>query len=148
MATDSLLGTVKIIGLPEKECFKSWAEFVKSLPEHLAVQIPTGFGAVIVSATQPDESQRDFLWVRRDNSGNFLGLYSFSGGSWKSIFLVPSSQTQIVWLFGSSATPPDGFTVIVPGDSVISSTVVNILIGQYVPPGVGPYSYYAARYSG
>lgn len=105
--SDVIRGVVKLDNFLDDTCFKSWKEFVLSLPQLLTVEIPSSITNVTVGNVQPSDDERDNLWFRQDNSGSFLGLYLFAKNAWKQIYPVPQELTLIS---GDSRTPPDGFT--------------------------------------
>lgn len=143
---DVVTGAIKLNNLPDRECFRGWDDFIRRLPEFLSVEIPPSALGVIIGKDSPSEDDRDKIWYRRDASGAFLGIYAFQGGAWKPLYNIPTGQ--IIWLWGSSQSIPEGFTFIWTGDAVIPSNVVAGIIGQYIPDGSGHYSYFAVRYSG
>lgn len=140
-------GALRVNGLPELNCFRSFADFIKALPELLSVEVPEGAYGVTVGADEPGEQDRTKLWVRRDNSGGLIGLYAFQGGAWKPLYgPVPG---EVKFIFGDSNIPPEGWEVILPGDGTMPSEVVNRLVSTYVPNvGTGGYYYFAVRYVG
>lgn len=147
---DNVKGALKLNALPERTCFTSFQDFVEQLPNFLSVEVPASVSNVVIGPSVPSQDDIDKLWVRRDVNGNFIGFYAFQNGAWRPFYnLVTQGAVQIIWLYGDSNTPPDGFTFIDTGDPVISPTVVVALKGQYVPnPLGGGFAYYAARFSG
>ena len=142
-----ILGALKLLGIPERACFQNWQQFVEAIPQYFAVEVPQSITNVIVGSTAPSEDDRDKIWYRRDNNGSFLGVYAFQNGAWRPFYsLVPDSVT---WTWGNSNSIPDGFILIEQGDSTIPSTVVNFLVGQYIPLPSGPgYQWFAIRFVG
>lgn len=146
--SDVIRGAIKIDGLLEAQCFTSWEDFVKSLPNLLSVEVPVSVTNVTIGNLQPSEDERDHLWFRKDASGSFVGLYLYAQGAWRKIFPVDG---EIVWVYGDSRVPPAGYTVIDTGDAYITAAVVTHLKQFYSETTVGGstfYKYYAARYSG
>jgi hypothetical protein len=139
-------GALKLTQLPDRVCFTSWRDFVQALPDLLSVEVPESVSGVVVSADQPGDDDKEKLWFRRDFSGNFLGLYAFQNGNWHPFYnLAPN---EVVWVFGDSGDPPDGFVVILPDDPVVPSAVVTHLINLYLPNESGSFAYFAVRFNG
>ncbi len=144
--SDTVLGALKLTGLPDRMCFTSWLEFVQALPELLSVEVPTSASNVLVGNDYPNADETNKIWYRRDPGGNFIGIYAFQNGQWR--LLYNQVLNQISWLYGNSTTIPDGFILIEPGDSQLPSNVVSHLVAQYVPIPGGGYSFFAVRYVG
>lgn len=108
MATRNVIkGALKSTGIPDSACFKNFADLLRNLPNYLTVEIPAeDISNVIISNQQPTDTDRNKLWVRRSNSGKFLGIFLYSGGSWIQAFPAPQ---QVFILLGNSATPPPGY---------------------------------------
>lgn len=109
MPNDVLRGAIKIDNFLEGKCFTSWKDFVLALPQMLSVEVPTSVTNVTVGTVQPGDDEKDNLWIRRDNSGSFLGMYTFAAGSWKQIFPVPN---EIFYVYGDSRNPPAGYSFV------------------------------------
>lgn len=144
---DVVQGAVKLVGLPDRARFTSFRDFLEQLPQMLSVELPRGISGVIVSAQAPTEDDRNRVWIRRDTSGSFLGIYTFQDGKWKKLYNFVDGQ--IVWITGDSDILPDDFVLVDTGDATIPSYVVNALKAQYVPKATGSgYAYFAVRFSG
>lgn len=143
---NTIVGALKILKVPERECFKSWSEFINSIPDFVGVEVPATVNGVIFSRSEPGDDFKDSLWVYRDSAGNVLGLYAWQGTSWKPLYTMP--KYQVFWFWGDSDNPPAGFTAILTGDTEIPSGVVSALVSQYVVTTPNRYAYYAARYTG
>ena len=107
-SNDVIRGVLKIDNLPDTECFTSWSDFLKRLPYLLSVELPASVTNVNVGSSQPTDDERDNLWVRKDNSGSFLGLFIYAQGSWRQIF--PAQNSPILML-GDSRVIPSGYTL-------------------------------------
>jgi len=142
---DVTRGSLKVNNLPDRVCIRSWKEFIESIPSFITVEVPASVSNVVIGNTAPGEDDIDKLWLRRDASGTFLGLYIFQGGEW--VLITPPPET-VWWFYGNSEDPPNGYTTILTGDPVISPAVVEALIPRYVAISPGVYSYYAGRYTG
>lgn len=102
----TVIGELVLKSLPELQCFTNFTDFLKALPGLYAVAVPATVTNVIVSNSQPTSSQTTSIWVRMSNSNAFIGIYVFSGGQW--IQVAPSPQ-QVIWMYGDSDNPPDGY---------------------------------------
>lgn len=144
--SDVVRGALKLNGLPDRECFTSWLDFVQALPNLLSVEVPTSASNVIVGNDYPTADDTNKIWYRRDPAGNFIGIYAFQNGQWHPLYNYVANE--LIWMFGNSAAVPEGFLLVESGDAMIPSNVVNHLVAQYVPILGGGYSYYAVRYVG
>lgn len=146
---ETIRGALKLDELPDRACFSTWEEFLQWFVKSVLVEFPPGASGVVVGNTQPTEDDRDKIWVRRDNSGGFLGLYVNVKGKWQPFYqFVKDPFTQIIWAVGDSANVPEGFVLIEPGDAIIPSTVVNAIRAQFQPSTSGGFIYFAMRYEG
>lgn len=144
---DVVTGALKLNGLPDRECFKSWIDFLQRIPDLFSVEIPNTLGGVISQQGEPNEDSRGKLWLRLDGSGRILGLYAFQDGKWQPFYSYP--EGAVIWMTGNSNQVPVGFTLIEPGDATIVSGVVSALVAQYIPISGGPgYAYFATRFTG
>lgn len=147
VATSSIIGAVKVAGVPDSACFTTFAELLRALGDYLVVDIPNQtFSNVVISNAQPGQSDRDKIWWRLSNSGTFVGIYGYSGGSWVQVFPAPQ---QIFWLYGSSANPPAGFKFLDGTEGIFSAGDYAQILAMAVPHGgPAPYTYYPAIYVG
>lgn len=144
--TDTVKGAIKLEGLLESKCFSSWQELIKALPDMLSVEIPGSITNVIVGNTQPKDDQRDYLWVRKDNSGSFIGLYVYSAGKWQQVVPAPG---QVTWAFGDSREVPAGYALVQPGNSHFSDSEAATIMQQYIKHSSGAYyTYFALTFEG
>lgn len=136
--------------IPEQACFTNFVDFVKALPQYLGVEVPASVTNVVVSNIQPSSSQTTSLWIRLDNSGSFIGIYVFSGGTWRNIYPISAISgdvaVQIQWFYSATGNPPPGWTFIDVGDPLLPASVVTALLAQYVQEPGGTYAYYFAAY--
>lgn len=146
MGTQSVIkGAIKVQGVPSSACFTTFAELLNSLGTYLSVEIANQtFSNIIISTAQPGQADRDKIWWRIANSGGFVGIYAYSNGVWSQVFPAPN---QIFWLYGSSSTPPAGFSFDLV-QTLFSAPNYATLIANAIPAGPGPYVYYPAIYSG
>lgn len=143
---ETIRGALQIDGPIDRDCFSSWQDFIAAIPRLISVEIPSDVGGVVVQQATPSEDDRQKLWLRLDNSGGFVGLFIFAKGKWQPYYAFVAGQ--IIWMTGNSASVPDGFSLVTKDVAGIPSTVVNALMSQYVPNGLGGYSYFAAIFVG
>lgn len=134
--TTTLKGTLVPDRIIDGQCFTSWADFVKQLPSLMHVVIPGMTTGVIVSSQQPLESQRDYLWVRRDLSGSLLGLYAYANNSWQQIWPAPN---QIIRMYGDSRALPTGYILADDNNPNLSSSQGLFLKATWMPDTTGTY---------
>lgn len=144
----TLLGTLKLIGNPEGQCtnFQSFAELLSAIANNIGVDVNNqSFSNLVISNVQPGAADRDKVWWRLSNSGTFVGIYTYANNVWNQVYPAPQ---QIFWLYGSSDTPPAGFSFDLV-QTVFSAPDYTQLIALAVPNGgVPPFSYYPALYVG
>jgi hypothetical protein len=145
---DVVRGAIKLLDVPQRECVNTLQELLELLPKFLGVEIPTSASGIIIGNTAPGLDDINKLWIRRDDSGRFIGFYIYQEGEWVAVYDVLIGAEEIRWAVGASGTPPEGWIVVLPGDSVIPGVVVNHLVSQYIPDGSGGYTYFAVRYVG
>lgn len=139
-------GAIKISGFPEGICFTSFEDFLKKLPGFLTVEIPQSITNVIVSNIQPLDSQHDSVWFRRDNSGTLIGIYVFSGTTWKQLWPVPGG---VFWVYRPDGTTPEGYSKIDDTRTDILSTVRAEIMAQYVKDNTNTFDvYFAVTFEG
>ncbi len=132
-------GALVAVGNPDFACFTDFASLWKAIPQFFAVSIPSNITNVIVSNVQPTSSQTSYIWFRMSNGGQFIGVYLYSGGTWKQIFPAPG---QITWTtYGTAATPPPGY--ITTDDSTLNSALKAYLKSLWRSNGSGSYDYYS-----
>jgi hypothetical protein len=145
--TNTITGSIKVIGLLEEGCSLSAQEFLLSLQELLAVEIPVQrITNVIISNQQPGDEDRNSLWVQQSNSGTVIGVRVFAAGAWVQLFPAPD---QIFWLKGDSRVPPAGYRTVTAGTGIFTVDQYNELIRNAIPdPTNTYYVYYPAVFVG
>lgn len=137
---------LKIDGLPEDYEYSDFKSFVEFLVKHLVISIPSEITNVVISSTQPGESERDSLWIRRNNAGSFVGMYIYSGGKWVQMYPAPK---QIIWMRGLSSEIPAGYKLVDDGHPDFTEYELSFYKNQYLErEGGGDYVYFAVTYSG
>lgn len=131
-------GALKLLGLPDLACFKSFKDFLAALPSMYAVVIPDSITNVTISNIQPLDSESDHVWFRMSNGGDFIGIYLFSNGSWQQRYPAPG---EVSWIVGDSNNPPPGF-ILTDDAPWISSPIKNDLKAFWRPTGSGPWNFF------
>lgn len=143
---DVISGAIKLSGLMEGKCFTSWQEFVQALPSMLTIEVPSSISNVTVGNIQPAADELDHLWIRKDSSGSFVGLYVFSLGKWRQVYPVDG---EVIWMNGDSRLIPDGYVLIDTGTSGFTQDVINHIKNMYKLDNTGVYYvYFAVTYVG
>lgn len=105
-APPEVLGALRLLGIPDTQCFTDFKQIWKAIEQNFAVVLPVTITNVTVGPTQPLDTERNNVWFRTTNGGTFIGIYMFSDGTWRQFFPVPNS---IYLISGDSRTPPDGY---------------------------------------
>lgn len=119
--TDVVEGALKLKGLVDELCATSLAEYTKLLPTLFSVLIPSNISNVVVGVQQPGDDRRDNLWVRLDNSGDFIGLYVYAQGQWRQVSPVENQLFKIAYAGANSTIPIPGFTLATDGSRLTTS---------------------------
>jgi hypothetical protein len=145
-SNDVLRGTVKLDGFLEGCCFTSWDDFVKKLPSLLAIEIPSNVTNVTIGNTQPTDDERDNLWIRKDNSGSFLGMFIYSQGTWQQIYPPPLSA---ILMLGDSRVIPAGYQ-LASDVTFVDAATLTALQSLWVIGGTSPtwYKMFHVFYTG
>lgn len=135
-----------LTGIPDNLCFEgTYAEALIASLALVRVLVPSSISNVVVGATSPTDSQRDFVWFRQNNAGDFIGIFIYAGGDWQQITPVPNG---LPWIFGDSANPPAGYISADDVNSPLTAPEKAHLITLWYPPGPGPYTIYQGVYVG
>lgn len=147
--TDVIQGALKLVGLSDQECFKSWEEFVTAIPELFAVEVPNNITNVTLSTAQPTDSERDYLWIKLDGSGSFVGMLIYAQGGWKQIYPIPEPVLEIHHVVGDSRNLPPGF-ILASADPRVTATQLTKLKTDWLVGGTSPtwYSIFDMTYVG
>ena len=146
VGTDVVRGVLKLEGLLDEKCFTSWQEFVSAIPSLFAVELPNNITNVTVGATQPSDSERDHLWVKKDGSGSFVGLFIYAQGDWQQVYPAPN---QLFLMYGDSRAMPAGY-ILASDDPNISTLELVNLQKIWTEGGVSPtwWTVFHAVYKG
>lgn len=133
--SDVALGNLVIKALPDLFCFESARDLITKLPELLGVETPlSNISNVVVSISQPSDSQTTSLWIRINNAGNFVGLYVFSAGKWQPIYPInDGTHIQIEAFSSTDGTAPAGWTEIKAATGGLPTGVAAALAAQAIP---------------
>lgn len=125
----NITGTVKLIGFPDDECLTTVKDLLMNLEQYLAIELPVEqVTNVFVSSSEPDITDRDIIWYRVDNAGNFIGMFVFVQGQWLQMFPPPNG---IFRMYGSSLQIPEGYQLITTDTPGFSSGMVSHLQSQW-----------------
>ena len=137
MNVDVIQSVLKLVQMPERQCFTSWQDLLRKIPELYAVEIPSGITNVSIGNAYPSSSETDHLWIQTDNSGNFIGLNIFVTGAWRQIYPL---LDQLFLIVGDSRVPPSGYTVA-DSDPRIDDAMLNNLQKIWTLGGTTPIWY-------
>jgi len=155
--TETVLGGLKPLNIPQNACFNSFAELLAQLPLWYAVEIPASISNVVVSVTEPGTDDHGKLWIRISGTGAFVAQYMFFNGNWKRLYQY--APGEVIWMSGSSSkigvpgTDLEPFQLITStGPSSVPSGARTAIRAQYVEsdPVTVPesFSYFAVVYVG
>lgn len=120
---------IKVIDLPDDACLTTVRDLVLMLEKYLAVEIDASdITNVVVSSSEPDAGDRNVIWFKIDNSGNFVGIHVFVQGEWLQMFPPPSA---IIRMYGNSTDVPEGYALIENGTAGFTSGMVAALQAQW-----------------
>lgn len=141
---DSVEGVLKITNLPDLACFESFEALLLALPTYLKVYIPPSITNVVIGNTEPSDAERNYLWIKRNNAGDVVGFYLFSGGEWNQFIPTPGAVTTVV---GNSTNPPVGY-VTTDNANTLTGPQKAFFKGQWRDSGLGYYDVYTVVPSG
>lgn len=149
ITNDTVDAPIKLLNLPDLACVNTIQELISLLPSYLVASIPTSITNVVIGNIQPLDTQRNTIWFRKDNAGNFIGIYVFSAGVWAPMYPV-SNQIFPRWRVSSDpVTEPVGFTRLdnTPG---VPASVVTARMADWVADGLNPgyFLYYEVCFTG
>jgi len=121
-------GSLKIDNLPDLACFDSFEELLKAIPNFYSVEVPRSITNVTVSNIEPDDTQRNNLWVRQDDAGGFIGLFVFAAGNWQQVSPIPNG---IFRMFGDSRDIPPGFLLADASNPNLTGAIAVDLIATW-----------------
>lgn len=148
--SDSLSGSLEIVGRPRAIKWSTPLEFIKFLTEIFRVKFPVNPGNkfIVTGPASPSPDDQFSLWAKSDKSGNPQGWWSFVRGQWRRFYTpIPG---EIAWVYGDSTKPPDGWQFIDESIPGFPAGFVAQLKRQYYenPVSAGNYIYFAVRYIG
>lgn len=109
---DSAKGALVFQNLTDEICdpLNGPMDLLRLVQKYLGVQIPKNITNVIIGNETPGQDQTNYLWIRRDASGEILGPYVFCEGAWNKLYAFAPNQIIRVW--GDSRTVSEGFTLL------------------------------------
>ena len=97
--------------LPTGYCMNSFAQLATDILSLMSGSLPGTFTGVVQGPDKPQVSDQDKAWIKTDASGNPIGLYFFSNGSWVwPNPISPGDQCIRPFLTNSANTPADVFS--------------------------------------
>lgn len=142
---DVLLGQIKITGLPEGLCLTTFSDLIKALPGFLSVEVPDSISNVTVSQSQPNDDQRDNLWIRVGASHGFIGMYVYSAGDWQNIY---PGNAGIYWFDDERIVRP-GWEYILDGNPNFTTSEIAQYKQRYIKSDdQSHYVLFAAQFVG
>lgn len=127
----SIVGSIKVIDVPDDATLTTVKDLLVSLERFLAVEIDAEqITNVYVGNQEPDTTDRQVIWVRMDNSGNFVGLFVFIQGTWLQMLPPPNGIFRV---FGRSDELPPGYALADENIVGISHTMDAALKGTWYP---------------
>lgn len=134
--SNQILGALKAIGLLQGKHYESLEEFLQDIPNLYSVEIPESVTNVVVSNEQPGDDEREKLWVRVDNAGNFVGLCVYAKGAWQQV--APAPQ-QLFRVYGDSRYIPAGYLLADESTGKMTSLTAKQLKQQWVRDSTDSY---------
>ena len=143
----SVLAPLKFVGLSEELCFKNLSELLNYLQTSGFAVVPTNITNVQVSVDQPTSTETNNVWFRLNAAGKFLGIYMYDGNTWQQVIYAPN---EVIWIHDSTetSTTPPGFTIVSASSDGWTAPQAAALEALYLPPGAGPWYYFAVQYTG
>lgn len=145
-STNIVKGSIVVQNLPDLACFTDFRELLLSLQTFLSVEIPASITNVIISNIQPGDDQRQSLWIRLSNGGNFIGVYFFAVGAWRQVFPQPNG---VFWMFGDSRDIPNGYLLVDEDNPHFTTSGAQKIMSNYVVSVAGDFfTYFAVTFEG
>ena len=132
--TDVIRGALKLDNFNEGRSYSDLDAFVQALADMFSVEIPENITNVIVSSSEPGDDFKTGVWIRRDTSGTFAGIYIFQSDAWKSI-VPPVFDTQIILMYGDSRNVPSGYSLADASNANLPAGVGAQLVASWIDTG-------------
>jgi hypothetical protein len=120
--TDVIRGALKLDNFQEGRVYTDTDAFILAIAEMFSVEIPTTITNVIVSSAQPGDDFKEGVWIRKDASGSFNGIYIFQSGAWEQI-VPPLFDNEVILMYGDSRSIPNGYSLADTTNSNLPSGV-------------------------
>lgn len=122
---DLVYGELQVIGIPDTYCFESAQQYYESIAKNFRPVFSRTITNVVISNVQPTEEERQSLWIRMSNGGQYIGQYVFSGTSWKQISPAPQGLFR---MYGDSRSVPEGYKLADASNGKLTATQAAFLI--------------------
>lgn len=132
--TDVIRGVLKLDGFQEGRAYAGMDDLIKAIENLFAVEIPVTVTNVIVSSSQPGDDFKEGVWIRKDSSGAFAGIYVFQAGAWTSI-VPPVYDNQVIQMYGDSRNVPSGYSLADSSNANLPTGVGAALEATWVADG-------------
>lgn len=125
---DLVYGELVAIGTPDTYCFESAQQYYESIAKNFKPAFSRTISNVVISNVQPTEEERQSLWIRLSNGGQYIGEYVFSGTSWKQISPVPQG---IFRMYGDSRSVPEGYKLADASNGKLTAAQASFIVGTW-----------------
>lgn len=129
--TDVIRGSLKLDNFQEGRAYSSLDAFVKAIEDMFSVEIPETVTNVIVSSSQPGDDFKEGVWIRKDSSGAFAGIYVFQSGAWTRI-VPPLFDEEIIQVYGDSRNVPTGYSLADAANTNLPTGVGAALVATWI----------------
>lgn len=133
---DLVYGTLQPIGTPDTYCFESAQQFYESIAKNFKPAFSRSITNVVISNVEPTDEERQSLWIRLSNGGQYIGEYIFSGSTWKQISPVPNGVFR---MYGDSRNIPTGYALADENNPQLTAAQGTFLKGTWHLDPTGTY---------
>lgn len=126
--------------LPDLDCVNGWQEAFLTFIKNSVVEVPSSITNVKISNESPSSGERNYLWIRLNNSGSFVGFYIFADGDWQNVPAGPVLGAIYRVAGQNSESLPAGFALADGNTPPVSSGEAAILMATWFPVGSGPWT--------
>lgn len=128
-----ITGVIKAIDTPQDASLTTVQALIKDMEKYLAVEFDVEkITNVFVSSVQPDNTERDVIWFRINNAGNFIGIFVYIQSQWLQMFPPPNAITRV---YGDSRDIAPGFVLVSTDLSGFNSAMVAKLQESWITEG-------------
>ena len=143
-----ITGAIKTINVPDDMTLTTVRDLVLQLSQLLAVEFDVSkLTNVVVSNDEPSQADKDVIWFKVDNSGNFAGVYVYVQSAWTQMFPCPQSLYKV---YGDSRQLPAGYALVSNTLSGFTAAMVAKLQEEWllIPGTTDAYSIFHVVYVG